>query len=148
MDRESTFVKQRILASGTDDWVHIVEVSFAARLAMYGDHIRDGYPDAGSVDAGQLAATRDKWSAEQERQSFPIAIRAVKELVRDGLVQIGYTTDAGFVPWEGALEEIDERIDAVAATAEFPLLPGDLFWLNNTPEGDAVARSDSDGSLP
>jgi hypothetical protein len=108
---------------------------------MFEDHRLDGYPDDQTLTVAELAALRKSWLASQEREAFPLAIRAVKELIRDGLVQIGYTTNTGFVPWEGSLEEIEQRIDAVAATAEFPLLPGHLFWLNSTPEGDAVANA-------
>jgi hypothetical protein len=91
-----------------------------------------------SVD--RLASLSEDWLAAEEREALPLAIMAVKELLRDGLVRIGDTTTSGFVPWDGSEEEIESRIDSAAANSEFPLLPGHLFWLENTPLGDEKAR--------
>lgn len=139
MDPRVSFVKRKILASGTDDWVAAVEASFAARQAAYGDHLRDSFPDDKTMDVSQLGALRDEWTASQERRTLYLVVQAVKELIRDGLAQIGYTVDEGFEPWKGSPSEIEARIDAVVDAADFPLRPGDLFWLRNTSRGDSAA---------
>jgi hypothetical protein len=127
MDREVEAVKTAILSSGLDDWVHMAEVVSAARQAR-----SEGASDEGSPDDSL---------AKQERAAFPLGIAAIKELLRDGLVRVGETTPEGFVAWRGSADEIESRIDSVAQQAEFPLLPGHLFWIENTPSGDEVARS-------
>jgi hypothetical protein len=140
MDHSIRFIEGKVLASGTDDWVHVAEVCFAARQAVLGERLRDGYPNDETLEIEQLASLRKRWTAAQERECFPLAIRAVKEMIRSGLVQIGSLTNAGFIQWGGSLEEIESRLDSVVEAAEFPLQPGDLFWLQNTPDGDEVAR--------
>lgn len=141
MDREIEAVKKAILVSGTDDWVHIAEVTLAAARAMYGEHRLEGFPSDEVMSVGQLAPLRQDWLAAQERTALPLGIRAVKELIRDGLVRIGDATDSGFMPWEGSAEAIESRIYNVVQQAPYPLLPGHLFWLSNTPSGDEVANT-------
>lgn len=130
-------VKREILAVGTDDWGNIADVVGFARETLYGDRVDEGFPEDGSLPIEQLADARDEWTSRQEREALPIGIAAVKELVREGLVWVGEIVGGKFTPWSGAPEDIDKRIDAAVEKAEFPLLPGHLFWLNNTPEGAA-----------
>ena len=141
IDREIEAVKKAILVSGTDDWVHIAEVTLAAAQAMYGEHRLDGFPSDETMSVEQLASLRQDWVAAQERTALPLGIRAVKELIRDGLVRIGDATDSGFIPWEGSAEAIESRIDRVVEEAPYPLLPGHLFWFSNTPSGDEMANT-------
>lgn len=141
MDREMEAVKSAILASGLDDWVHIAEVVLAARQARSGGHALDGYPDDTTTSVDRLTGLRGEWLAQNEREALPLGIAAVKELFRDGLVRVGDTSDSGFLPWSGSLEEIESRIDYAARMAQYPLLPGHLFWIENTPSGDEIARS-------
>jgi len=138
-DPRINHVKNEILASGTDDWVHIAEVVFFAREAMFGDRLEERYPNDASLSVERLAEERDRWSASQERTALPLAIVAVKELLREQLVRVGETIGRAFVPWSGSLAEIESRIDAAAENAVFPLLPGHLFWLENTPAGNERA---------
>jgi len=102
-------VCNKILMSGVDDWVHIPEaVSFA----------RDALPES------------------DEQTALPLAVESVKQLLREGLVQVGKVTNNGFEPWLGSLDVTERRIDEAAAKATFPLLFGDLFWICNTALGD------------
>jgi hypothetical protein len=128
-------VKKEILLSGTEDWVHIAEIIFFAREAFFEDRLKDGYPDDADLSVERLAAARDQWSVGQEKQAMPLAIIAVKELLRESLVRVGETADRRFVPWVGSTDEVEKRIDDLVEAAEFPLLPGHLFWLENTPLG-------------
>ena len=70
------------------------------------------------------------------RPNVPLGIVAVKELLREGLVRVGETSTQGFVAWSGSLEDIESHIDSVVESAEYPLLPGQLFWVHNTSAGD------------
>ncbi len=101
-------VQDEILMSGVDDLVHIPEV---------------------------LSFTRDAFPDLDEPQALPIAVRAVKDLVADGLAQVGTVVDGEFVPWPGTHDEVGARIDDAAQAARFPLVFGDLFWIRNTPQG-------------
>jgi len=132
--------KRGVLARGSDDWVYAGEVVLVAAEAVLGSQRLAGYPDDPAVDTAQLATQRKLWLAEQERSVFPLAVRAVKELIRDGLVWIGDVADGGFQPWQGLREELEARIDAAGESAVFPLLPGDLFWLKNTAAGNELAE--------
>lgn len=140
MIREIDAVKKAILESGLDDWVHIGEVVAAARWAKYGNAFRDGFPDDPAMDMAELGRRRNMWMAEADRDALPLGIIAVKELLRDGLVRVGGTSTGRFIAWEGAVEEIESRIDSAVETAEFPLLPGHLFWIENRPQGDEAAE--------
>lgn len=123
-------LKRDILIRGSDDWVHIAEIAELAR--RYGHEAGDG------DSTGPLPATDAVDLAALDRASLPLGITAVKELLREGLVQIGDVTDRGFVAWQGGLDEILVRIDDVVRNAQFPLLPGSLFWTENTHQGDAA----------
>ena len=141
MDREVESVKSAILASGLDDWVHIAEVVSAARQAGSVARSSEGHPDNSMTIVDGFGQLRNEWLAQSERDALPLGIAAVKELLRDGLIRIGETSNGGFVPWGGSLEEIESRIDHAVRGAQYPLLPGHLFWIENTPSGDEIARS-------
>jgi hypothetical protein len=64
-----------------------------------------------------------------------VVIEAVKNLLRQGLIEVGAVTDT-FTPWVGSLNEIEHRIDQAHAQAKSPVRFGDLFWISNTPRGD------------
>lgn len=144
MDPRVGYIKQEILASGSDDWVHIAEIAAFAREALYGDHVQDGYPEDVHLPIEALAARRDEWLARQEREALPHGIKAVKELLRDGLIHVGDTASGRFMAWSGSVQELETCIDSVAKTATYPVLPGDLFWVRNTPMGDQRAASGID----
>jgi hypothetical protein len=141
MDNNVEAVKNAVLASGMDDWVHIAEVVSAARQARSGQRPEQGYPDDSTMSIDDLGRLRSEWLARSEREALPLGVSAVKELLRAGLVRIGEVSDSGFVAWRGSVEEIESLIDGVVQEAEYPLLPGHLFWIENTPLGDEVARS-------
>jgi hypothetical protein len=101
-------VRAEILMSGVDDWVHIPEVLWFTRKAFPGT---------------------------DERQALPLATCAIKELLTEGLVEVGEIVGNEFVPWSGTLDEVKFRIDDAAQEARFPVIFGDLFWIRNTPLG-------------
>ncbi|MDV6014392.1 hypothetical protein [Haloechinothrix sp. LS1_15] len=76
--------------------------------------------------------------------ALPLAIHAVKELLRDGLVCAGDADweQGRFRPWSLPVDVVESYIDRAARELEPPIAFGDLFWLENTPEGDAYAEAD------
>lgn len=136
-----------ILERGLDDWVQVAEASEIVRGVVYGERLLDRFPAEGQgVDQESLVELRERWLAEQERETFPQLIATVKELVRSGLADIGELGDApGFTPWEGTLPELEARIDSVARGARFPLFIESpmLFWLRNTTAGNQRVQQSS-----
>lgn len=140
MDPRVGDVKREILICGTADWVSAADVAGCAFEAMYGDRFLEGYPDDDRLSVEDLAAARYVWRAGKERKAIPLGIAAVKELVAEGLVRVGYPADHGFVPWEETGDELASRIDAVVEDAEFPLIRSLPFWLENTDRGHQAAE--------
>ncbi|BCJ32294.1 hypothetical protein [Actinocatenispora sera] len=139
MDPRVAYIKREILTCGSDDWIHVADIAAFAREALYGDHVQDGYPEDDRLSVGALALARDEWLARQEREALPLGIRAVKELLRDGLIRVGDTVGDRFEAWPGSVLEVESRIDIKLGLVTYPVLPGDLFWIENTPAGDEKA---------
>lgn len=108
-------VAKRILAHGTDDWVHLAEVEYVARM---------------SLARPNLAATRGRIRTA--------ALEALKQLLDDRLVRIGTVTPTGFEPWELRNEEAIARV--AREWTERRLFPGDICWLENTAEGNRIGN--------
>jgi hypothetical protein len=144
MDPRVKYIKREILASGSGDWVHAAEIAAFAREALYGDHVQEGYPEDDHLSVEALAAARDEWLARQEREALPLGIEAINELLRDELIRVGETTSGQFVAWPGPVRELESRIDSVAEAATYPVLPGDLFWIENTSTGNQKSASGID----
>jgi hypothetical protein len=106
-------VKKLILASGTDDWVHILEPLYAACKAMGG---------------------------ASESEALPLAVTAIKELVREGLVEVGELGSDGFEPWDGSWESIEKKLDLEVRKAEFPVPLGRICWTANTARGHEIGK--------
>ncbi|WP_155984812.1 hypothetical protein [Saccharomonospora piscinae] len=106
-------IKKVILVDGLVDWVSIISPLFAARQILGG--------------AG-------------EREALPLAIQAVKELLREGLILVGETSRRGFEPWTGSLASIEQRLDWEAKNIEFPVRFGDICWIDNTERGEQMAN--------
>jgi hypothetical protein len=141
MGRDVDAVKNAILASGLDDWVHIAEVVAAARQARSVPLSKQDHRGDSTAIADELSQLRSERLVESEREALPLGIVAVKELLGEGLIRIGEISNSGFMPWRGSFEEIESRIDDTVTAAQYPLLPGHLFWIENTPSGDEAARS-------
>ncbi|WP_155984811.1 hypothetical protein [Saccharomonospora piscinae] len=107
-------VKRLILASGVHDWVDIVVPTLEACHALGG---------------------------VEERAALPLALEAVKQLLREGLIEVGEVGVDGLSPWAVSLKTIEERIDLEARNVEFPLRSSYMFWIANTTRGDLVGRS-------
>ena len=128
MSRNLEIVKLAILEVGLEDWSHVPDALVAARQAIAGDRWLDGFPD--NFDE------RGPWLAAREREALPLVIEAVRQLVRDGLVEVGEIVDNSFSTWSGNLDGIDRAIDRAAENATFPVLVSEMFWMRNTPRGD------------
>ena len=139
MDPRVGYIKREILTSGSDDWVHAAEIAAFAREALYGDHVYESYPEDDRLSVEALGLARDEWLARQEREALPLGIKAVKELLRDKLIRVGDTAGSRFEPWSGSVLEVESRIDAKIKVVTYPVLPGDLFWIENTPMGNERA---------
>ncbi len=98
---------REVLLEGLDDWVPFLGVKGAAR---------------------RLGAVSD---AEQRRRS----LATVRELAKEGLVEIGQVTRDGFSRLPESLPELLARltVDAESGEADF------LYWLSNTTRGDQEA---------
>jgi hypothetical protein len=135
-------VKRTILDVGLEDWVDVPHALYAARQTIFQENLLDSFPD--NFDE------RANWLAAQEREALPLVVEAVKQLVREGLIELGETVGRGFYPWEGTIEEVCRRIDDAAAAATFPVLVSELFWMRNTRRGNDFIRrlnsSVSDGA--
>lgn len=139
MDREIETVRNAILARGLDDWVHVAEVAFVARQARFGERLLANYPAGEAADDDQVLRRRDEWLALQEREALPVGMKAIKELLREELIRVGDIASGKFVAWPGSTQELERRIDVLMETASYPVLPGDLFWIENTSVGDRKA---------
>ncbi len=64
----------------------------------------------------------------------------IREFVVRGLMRIGDVTRTGFVPWEGTLDEMIERIDRTWRTLPREPTLGDVCWLDATEKGEARAQ--------
>lgn len=105
MDPRVGYIKREILISGSDDWVHVGEIAAFAREALYGDRVRDGYPEDDRLSVEALGLARDEWLAHQEREALPLGISAVKELLRDKLIRVGDVAGSRFEAWPGSVLE-------------------------------------------
>lgn len=101
---------REILKAGLDDWVPLAAVEGIAR------HHVDG-------------------TAQEIRDA---SIEAIRELVVDGLAEIGEVSDGGFFEWDEALDPALVRIRETWATTE-PNIWGFAVWVSNTPAGDEQA---------
>jgi hypothetical protein len=104
-----------LLLAGLDDWVHFHQVVWYVKQRE-GDVPR----------AEQIAA----------------AMSAIRTLVTDGLIQVGEVRrENGFLPWQGTIDEIVDRVRERWETLHRDPLPGDVAWLANTELGDRAAKA-------
>jgi hypothetical protein len=102
-----------VLARAAEDWVHPAELMDVFR--------RRGIEDPGMQ---RLAA-----------------IGLVAALVGDGLVVVGDVAD-GHIPWGCPPGEAVLRVAREWTTrAESQVMPGELFWLDCTPAGQAIGEA-------
>lgn len=124
--REQT---ERILILGLYDHVDASE----AVAELFGQSARVGSQAASSAFTPDLATVTAS------------VARLVASLVDGGLAMVGDLRDDDdvlvFVPWDLTADEAEQRI--LHEWAELGRLPAlwELFWLQNTPSGDAVARA-------
>jgi hypothetical protein len=104
-------IEKEVLSDGVIDWV-------MARSVAWSVH-NDNDPD-------RTTNTR------------ATAIEVIRRLATRNLVEIGNVTESGFVPWMGSVDDRMARLDS-----EWPrciMIPevGNVCWISNTVEGDAI----------
>jgi hypothetical protein len=107
----SEVLVREFLVIGRDDYVYLAELLFYAR---------------------QLGASLP----ENERRS---TLDAVKELLERRLWKVGELSAEGFREWPSSIPRSLARIEDEWRATSRELLPGDICWFANTPEGDAAA---------
>lgn len=148
-------VKKTLLILGLDDWVDFTEAVDVARDVKAGRSPWKDLSPGSEYGVEREAMTRGR-QIESEREALPLAVEAIKELVRDGLVRVSNTTRNGFIAWDGSAREVEMRIDEAVKNVRYPMVIGDLFWLENTPAGNrlgqeafrATPEAWSDGNAP
>lgn len=107
MDR----LKEQLLVAGLDDWLHLPDIAWAAKLA----------------------------GAKTKEQAIETAASAVRSLVEGGFMQIGEVSDGGFFEWDLGIDEALRRMKEGWLALEHEPAPGDVCWLSNTEEGNKRA---------
>jgi hypothetical protein len=102
-----------VLNRGLDDWIDITELAFVAKSVGR---------------AGTDAEIRD------------LSIEIIRNVIQEGLMEVGDVTTDGFHRWGLSPDEALKRIEHDwAALGRWPYT-GDICWLSNTEKGDEIAR--------
>lgn len=88
-----------------------------------------------------LDIVRDARGIEDRSVLRDMAVGLLARLVADGLVVIGDVWDSP-VPWDCSQAEAVLRVAQERAQRENPfVMPGELFWLDATPAGEAIGKA-------
>lgn len=105
---------EELLIRGADDWVMAADVAWLAR----------------SVGG-----------AGTDQEVMNLSIQTIREVVAEGLMELGDVTDGGFLEWDLPPEASIEKVERDwTALGRHPDL-GDVCWLANTPAGDTRANA-------
>ncbi|HKB91640.1 MAG TPA: hypothetical protein VKC60_14065 [Opitutaceae bacterium] len=116
-----------VLSQGLDDWICFLQLDLVLR-----DLLND-----------------------QDRESrLRLALDIIKIMVKRGWIDVGTVDFSGFVSRNLPLDQMVDRIKTEAHNIpERPFLsgghylPGDVCWLNNTLDGDSLAKQKSQDGL-
>lgn len=103
-----------LLAEGLADWIHLSDIDW---------FVRREFPEVPEAGIPRLAA------------------EVIRELISEGLVEVGDVTQAGFTAWVGPVDASVGRIEAEWLALGRPPIPGDVCWLANTEIGDERTRT-------
>jgi hypothetical protein len=107
-----------VLDRGLDDWIAITGVASVAKIiggAVTDDEIRD------------------------------LSIEIIRNVIQEGLMEVGDVTTDGFHRWALSSDEALKRIEHDwGALGRWPYT-GDICWLSNTEQGDKRAHQMSNG---
>ncbi len=93
------------------------------------------------VPALLLTVVRDACGVKDPHALRDMAVGLLARLVADGLVVIGDVRGT-HVPWNCRPEEAVLRVAQEWALREDPfVMPGELFWLDATPAGEAIGKA-------
>lgn len=111
--QQARTLEEDLLARAAEDWVSAAEVIDLVRRAGPSDPV----------------VLRD------------LSVGLVARLLVQGLVLAGDVGDVGHTPWEGGSAKAIERIVTTWASAQDPfVMPGEIFWLDTTPEGQRAGE--------
>lgn len=103
-----------LLRRGADDWVMAADLAWIAKSA------------GGAVTDEEILET---------------ALRIIRSVVDEGLMQLGDVTDDGFFEWDLTPEEAIERVEREWRALRRPPDLGDVCWLANTSVGDVRVQA-------
>ncbi|WP_143653471.1 hypothetical protein [Streptosporangium subroseum] len=106
-------IVDRTLIMGIDDWVHFAQV----------------------VDQVYLVG-----GARSLEEALELAILAVGQLLKSGLMVAGTLRDDGFHPWEVSPSEALLIIEREALSLGRLPEVGEICWLNSSAEADVIAQ--------
>lgn len=97
----------------------------------------DDWADAGwALQSARLSGATDPTTLRE------VTLGLIAAVLRDGLMVAGDLIGNEHVPWQGEPKEWIQRIrqEWLDEWGDDVPTPGSIVWLNNTPEGDQVAR--------
>lgn len=106
-------VIDELLIRGVDDWVTAADVAWLAKSVA---------------------------GATSDEDVLDVATTIIKEVMNEGLMQVGDVTDGGFFEWDLSPEDALERVIREWRTLGRSPDLGEVCWLANTPAGDARAE--------
>lgn len=109
---------REILQAGLDDWVPLAAIESFARLGSQGD------------------------VGDDIREQ---SLQAIKELVLNGLAEIGEVSDGGFFECDQPLDDSLDRVREMCKRTDRNTW-GFSLWVSNTPDGDQVAKRSGSGT--
>jgi len=110
----SRTLEEDLLARAAEDWVSAAEVIDLVRRAGLSEPV----------------VLRD------------LAVGLIARLIVQGLVVVGDVGDVGHTPWESdSPSTIGRIVEEWASVADPFVMPGQLFWLDTTPEGQRIGES-------
>ncbi len=74
-------------------------------------------------------------------QVMASALQLLDRLLTDGLIRVGDMAQTGFTPWSTSTDAILVRIRTSWLTLDRQVGPGDVCWIEATPDGRATGKA-------
>ena len=74
-------------------------------------------------------------------QVMASALQLLDRLLTDGLIRVGDMTETGFSPWSTSTDATLVRIRTSWLTLDRQVGPGDVCWIEATPDGRAMGEA-------
>lgn len=94
------------------------------------------------LDFLQVLEIDDKSARGLDRdQVMASALQLLDRLLTDGLIRVGDMTETGFSPWSTSTDATLVRIRTSWLTLDRQVGPGDVCWIEATPDGRAMGEA-------